>query len=843
MALSLWAQGVFSKGEISPLMYARTDVQAYFNGLKLAKNIITFPQGAAGKRFGTEYWNTITGITDANQSYFQTFQYLNECVYILVFVPLSIQIYLEGVLVATVVTIYTANQIQQMDHTVLQDTFITSTFSVTNGPRELKRADHVNNPILGFSSIDKTLTLTGPDITPGGLYPCRFTGTLPTTSPQVASGQTYFSRFITTTTIKLYKTSTDAKNDINPFDISAFGGGNYIKRNSWSIADIVAQNKPSYDFGEVDYSGITFTLSAIIVGRANLHSLSGGVGTNYFKVADVGGVFKQGPGLARITAFVNAQNVTVEIVKSFDVKSRVGSFCFVGEPAWSATRGYPQKTSSYQNRLIFANTDLIPNGIWLSAINDFYDFDDIDTDDDDAISYYPTSGNLSLVNHITPYRSLTVHTNNGIYSTPLNLDAAITPTNFSLTMQDSTPAGVVTPVSIDNQIVVVSGNDVYSMMWDGLNNSYTSKIVSIISEQVISNPTSQASFSDLIKAGSRYVFIVNGDGSLAIFQTLIAEEVLGWSRAFVEQSYGEAYYRNVTSNFDGRAWFLVERELGTLDVSAAVASINTTETNTITATAFGLTVGDVIQVTFTTTGTLPTTSPQIVADLHYWAVGITATEFALYSTKEDAAADINRTTISAVGANSTAHSYPLVSNFLIEELDFDSYVDCAVKYSGTAIGNVSGVPRFDGQETVSNGDGYGFSSVGYGGNVYYDSHGASSTVSIVQTGYPINVAIQPLPLSISMGSNIATSNVVEPKHVRNATFMFNNTIGGEINGKPIALTTFSQVDFGVPPTSRNGIYSYSVMKGWNDFKTTSFNITHSEPFDIKLIGIFYKVEV
>ena len=35
----------------------------------------------------------------------------------------------------------------------------------------------------------------------------------------------------------------------------------------------------------------------------------------------------------------------------------------------------------------------------------------------------------------------------------------------------------------------------------------------------------------------------------------------------------------------------------------------------------------------------------------------------------------------------------------------------------------------------------------------------------------------------------------------------------------------------------------SPMKGWDMFNVDAITITHSDPFDIKLIGIFYRVEV
>ncbi|MDX2368819.1 MAG: hypothetical protein QNK36_10505 [Colwellia sp.] len=845
MALSIWTQDNFSKGELSPLMYARTSVKAYFDGLKIAKNIITFPQGAAGKRFGTNYLNTVNvAVTDTSQIRLVSFQYLAECTYVLLFRPGKIDVYLEGTLNDSVTIGLTAEDIQRMDTTVLRDRLrITYGYII---PKELVRGKSAASAITGFSAPNKTLTIAIAQ-TIGEIFPCRFTGTVPILSPIISINHTYFSKAITTTTIQIFPTAVDAKNNTNAYEVASAGGPTtYVKYNLWQILPIAFQNVPVFDFQDLanDYNTRDFNLSVLGPGKAVL-AISGAA---YFTTAWVNGAFIYGAGVARLLSVATANTMNVEIIKPFSAAILApallrGSFVFLAEPAWSTARGFPKKCSSFQNRAVFANTESLPNGLWLSAINDFEDFSEITTDDEDAIAYYPTSGDLNTIEHLTPYRSLAIHTNNGFYSTPLNLDVAITPTNFSLSIQDTTPAGASSPVPIDNQIILMAGNDAYSMLWDGINNAYTSTMISAISEQLITNPIEMAAFSDLTTQGSRYLIVINEDGNLAIYQTMISEEVSGWTPAYAEQSYGEAYYRHIASNFDGRAWFVVERQLATADVAGdAITAINDT-TNTITGTALGLTIGSVIQVTFATTGTLPTTVPQIVVAIHYWIVGITADEFAVYSTKADAIADTSRTLITAVGTTSTVTSFPLVTNFIIEELDFNSGVDCATNYNGGAIGNITGVPRFNGQETTSSGDGYGYASVGYGDNVYYTAHGIAATVSIAQTGFPINVAIQPMPLSIAMGNNSSTSNVLEPKHIRSLQLMFSNTFDGEVNGIPIALKTFEQVDFGVAPQPVTGTFQMSLMKGWNEFKYNSISITHSSAFDMKLIGLFYKVEV
>ena len=95
MAYELWSQDVFSKGELSPFMYARATVNEYGYGLKTAQNVLTYPTGAAGKRFGTLFQTILGNLTSPDELYFQSFQYLNQCVYQLVFYTDNIDIYLE----------------------------------------------------------------------------------------------------------------------------------------------------------------------------------------------------------------------------------------------------------------------------------------------------------------------------------------------------------------------------------------------------------------------------------------------------------------------------------------------------------------------------------------------------------------------------------------------------------------------------------------------------------------------------------------------------------------------------------------------------------------------------
>ena len=124
MPYQLFSQDNFTKGELSPYMYARAGVNQYYEGLKVAQNVLNYPTGAAGKRFGTLYQATLNAaITSFNQLFFQTFQYLDQCIYQLVFYPNNIDIYLEGIKIANRSTTLDAQSVYNLNYTILGATF------------------------------------------------------------------------------------------------------------------------------------------------------------------------------------------------------------------------------------------------------------------------------------------------------------------------------------------------------------------------------------------------------------------------------------------------------------------------------------------------------------------------------------------------------------------------------------------------------------------------------------------------------------------------------------------------------------------------------------------------
>jgi len=843
MPETLWSQDVFSKGELSPLMYSRVSVDAYYKGLKTASNILTYPQGAAGKRFGTNFLAEITGVTSYKDIFFSEFQYYNECLYLLVFIPDKILIYLEGVLIDTVTsTGIPAAVIATIDSTILTNRFRVCASKTDFKPHDLVRSAAAANVITGFTAT--TLTLTAA-VTASLILPVRFTtnDTLPVTAPQIRTGHTYFMWTTSTSAGEIYSNAIDAKARTNKYAITNAGLGtnNVHIMNTWTFAAVPLVNLPFFDF-ERGYDGITFTVatasgSDITVTLSGILTAPATLDSKY-----IGGVFSGSTGgIGRIISVGSTTSFKMDIAVNFvPTVAQPGISCFLAEPAWSNARGWPLKCSSFQSRAYFANTDSLPNGLWGSVVNGYNNFYDLQPDDDLGIARYPSSDNVNYIKFIVPYRSLTIHTNSGVYSTPLAEGQALTPKNFSLSLQDSTPATVVEPRSIDNQIVVLSGNDVHSLLWDGFNSAYTSSIASVTNEHLIRDPIDEIEYLDLNHAGSRYIFIINADGTMAIFQTLISENVSGFTPAFLTQSYGNAYFRWGTSSADGRCWFITERE-----IAGSIAGINITgfTASTLTAVASNYSLTTPIQVMFETTGTLPVSLPQIAEITYYWVLGVTANTFMVYASKADALADENAYVFSSAGSTSTVIGWPLVTKFYIEEISFTTYVDCATLYSGSALSSIASQPRFNGQEILINGDGYGFDDLVTDGVIELNAHGWPVVASEIQAGFPIDVVIESLPIAPSGSGGYKTTGFIFSQHVRVAALTFVDSVGGYVNGQPITMQTMSQFLPGAPPSPTTGSMQISIMKGWSDYLTPAIKITHAEPFDIKLTGLFYKIEV
>ena len=591
MAEIRYNQPDFTAGELSPKVFARDDYTGYYKGAKSLENLVVIPQGGVMRRFGTEY---LAELSATNPDYVQmnTLTYNDSAEYVLVWEAASVKIYLEGTLNATVVTPYAAEDIAEISFCQAANKIIVSNQNFN--PRELARTANAANNVTGYSGVTDTLTITN-TLTIGTIYPAKFTAAaMPTTAPQIYADRTYFIKPVTTTTVQIFSTSEDAYNDTNAYTISSAGTTAILyTQNTWAITSISFVNVPAYDFNG-NYGAISFTPGAT-TGNAIVLTASAAIFSSDF----VGGYFRGNGGAARIVGYTDTTNVTINIEEDFlDVDPINGDDAYLAEPAWSATKGYPRVCAVFEQRLVFAGSRTLNNGVWLSYINRFYNFNDAGTQDDNAISWYPASGAASYIQSVTSGRTLLVHTNSGTYSTPVGNDLPLTPSNFTLVEQNKDGVSGVTPVFIDNQVIYIDRAlaNAKNLIFDIIRGFYVLNNISVASSSLLNNPVDMDSFSDPQQTDGSYVLIVNSDGTLAVFQTLYEQNIAAWSPAVTQMSDNDAYFRHVACS-SNRAWFIVERIVdGNTKLYLEKLSFDTYMDCTINATVSGTTLSGLGQL-------------------------------------------------------------------------------------------------------------------------------------------------------------------------------------------------------------------------------------------------------
>lgn len=226
------------------------------------------------------------------------------------------------------------------------------------------------------------------------------------------------------------------------------------------------------------------------------------------------------------------------------------------EDAWSATRGWPKHGTFHNSRLYFAGSKELPETFWASRIDDFFDFDQADGDEDDAIQATINSDQVSEIRWIFSGRDLLIGTGEVEYYVPVE---KITPDNIRI--EATTRRGSksdISPVEVDGAVYYIQdgGKALRQFVFSFSEDSYTSKNISLLSSHLIKDPVDLSLRKSTTTDNADIIFMVNkDDGSVASLSILRGEDVIAFTEG---QTKGN--FRNTRSqNFEN--YFIVEREI------------------------------------------------------------------------------------------------------------------------------------------------------------------------------------------------------------------------------------------------------------------------------------------
>ncbi|KKN70256.1 hypothetical protein LCGC14_0432810 [marine sediment metagenome] len=359
-----------------------------------------------------------------------------------------------------------------------------------------------------------------------------------------------------------YNLMVGAEQDTQPQEIYR----NVNDETIWTIAPITFKNLPTEDFRQ-DYDSITFTLSTVNLGAATLTSSA-----PIFVSAHKGGLFQgvgdptslnQPIGSARIKTYTNPSTVQLIITSKFGAVSLQGNNVSLQEVAWSsdADRGWPLSITFYEGRLVFGGAKSLKETIFMSVVNDYRNFDIGDGKESDSIQQGLDGDKVGEIKYVVGDKSLQIFTSRSEHTIPQLDGKAITPGNDAFRRQSNFGITDVAPTVFDNQTFFVKrgGRGVMSFTFDSGRQSYDSIEVSLVSPQVITNPVDSGVLSGSTTEDSNYLFIVNNDGTLGIFQSLQSENVEAWSLSETTNNNNSSGKFKRIREVDNRIYFLVER--------------------------------------------------------------------------------------------------------------------------------------------------------------------------------------------------------------------------------------------------------------------------------------------
>ncbi len=201
------------------------------------------------------------------------------------------------------------------------------------------------------------------------------------------------------------------------------------------------------------------------------------------------------------------------------------------EQSYSAVRGYPAAVTLHQNRLWFGGTLSQPDGIWGSKSGLYFNFDIGDGEDNDALDLTANVGEIFTIRHLVSNRDLQVFTTGAELFVESPQGKPVTPANARIRRQTPFGSSFVRPTIFDGGTLFIqkTGSALREFIFTDQEAAYTSVAVSSLAPHLILDPVQQTSVKGALNRSEAYCFLINKDGSIAVFYSVRGEQKAGWS--------------------------------------------------------------------------------------------------------------------------------------------------------------------------------------------------------------------------------------------------------------------------------------------------------------------------
>jgi len=515
-------QSNFTAGELSPKLAGQIDFKKYANGVETLENMTIFPQGGAARRYGTRYIGPVKDHTKTTRLI--PFEFNDEQTYILEFGHQYIRFYKdEGIITESNKTI---SGITQANPAVVTAT----SHGYTNGD------EVIITGVVGMTEVNgkrfKVANKTTNTFELQTLAGVNINSTSHTAYGSAGVANKIYEITTTITESILYEIQHTQSADIMYIVHETLAPQKLTRtgHTSWSITNEVLENGPYLDANTTSTT-LNPASTAIATGVALVAS------ADLFAATDVGRLVKLHSGHAKITAFTDAQNVTIEILATLSASTattdwQLGTFV--------STLGFPRTVTFFEQRLVFAGTTSFPQTIFASQSGLYTNFDVGTAAAADAFIYTIAANKVNVIRWLAPARDLIVGTAGGEFRVGKPTGEPLKPDNVNITLQTTYGGNTTEAVQIGNVILFVQKQrkKIREFAYRFDDDAYSAPDMTILAEHVTGTGVYDIAWAQ--EPESIY-WAVRDDGILLGMTYKREEDIIAWHRhilgGFVKHSF------------------------------------------------------------------------------------------------------------------------------------------------------------------------------------------------------------------------------------------------------------------------------------------------------------------
>ena len=367
--------------------------------------------------------------------------------------------------------------------------------------------------------------------------------------------------------------------DLAPIEIARISDSN------WTVNNVVLKNIPTFPFGGLTMSNPSAACTPDSLSGSVTLTTDAGVWVS----SDEGQFVNINDGRVFITEVVSDTEakgtVRIELTSTDQALSGDWELEIGYEPVISSSRGWPRSITFHQGRLVFGGLKSRPQTLLFSRVGRFFDFNVGDSRDSDAIDVTIDDDRANIIRNIFPGRGLQIFTTGGEFlASGGSTGNSLTPENIFLRRGTFHGSSLVRPESVDGATLFVEANGrvIRSFLFSDVEQAFATDDITLMSAHLLTGIKRMALRRSTANDGANFLYVVNGDGTVAVLNTLRSQNLQAWSQfttqgAFMDVAVlGEVTYFLCRREVTGQTAYTLEKLDKALLADAAIAQENAT---------------------------------------------------------------------------------------------------------------------------------------------------------------------------------------------------------------------------------------------------------------------------